>query len=151
MRGEFTAEEWLDLLIRSMGYEPAAMARRLKLHFLVRLIPFAERNYNLVELGPRGTGKSYVVQELSPYAALLTGPTTVANLFGHMNGKQKGMVSDLGRRRLRRGRRPPEDAQGGHHDDEDLLRVGHLPARQGGDDSARRASRCSATQTSPST
>ena len=51
-----------------------------------------ERNYNLVELGPRGTGKSYVIQEVSPYAALLTGPTTVANLFGHMGGKQKGMV-----------------------------------------------------------
>ncbi len=69
------------------------MERRLKLHFLARLIPFAERNYNLVELGPRGTGKSYAVQELSPYGALLTGPTTVANLFGHMNGKHKGMVS----------------------------------------------------------
>ena len=69
------------------------MERRLKLHFLVRLIPFAERNFNLVELGPRGTGKSYAVQELSPYGALLTGPTTVANLFGHMNGKLKGMVS----------------------------------------------------------
>jgi ATP-dependent Lon protease len=60
--------------------------------FLVRLIPLAERNYNLVELGPRGTGKSYVIQEVSPYASLLTGPTTVANLFGHMGGRQKGMV-----------------------------------------------------------
>ena len=64
--------------------------RRLKLLFLVRLIPLAERNYNLVELGPRGTGKSYVVQEISPYAALLTGPTTVANLFGHMSGNRRG-------------------------------------------------------------
>jgi ATP-dependent Lon protease len=68
------------------------MSRRLKLLFLVRLIPLAERNYNLVELGPRGTGKSYVVQEVSPYTALLTGGTTVANLFGHMSGRQKGMV-----------------------------------------------------------
>jgi ATP-dependent Lon protease len=68
------------------------MDRRLKLLFLVRIIPLCERNFNLVELGPRGTGKSYAVQELSPYAALLTGPTTVANLFGHMTGKQKGMV-----------------------------------------------------------
>jgi ATP-dependent Lon protease len=93
VRAEFRAEEWIDLLIRSIGYEPATMDRRLKLHFLVRLIPFAERNYNIVELGPRGTGKSYAVQELSPYGALLTGPTTVANLFGHMNGKLKGMVS----------------------------------------------------------
>ena len=101
--------------------------------FLSRLIPLCERNYNLVELGPRGTGKSYVVQEISPYAALLTGPTTVANLFGHMNGQAEGHGADLGRRRLRRGRRPPEDAQGSHHDDEDLLRVRHVPARQGGD------------------
>jgi ATP-dependent Lon protease len=91
-RRELTSDAWVDLMVRSMGYEPAEMSRRLKLHFLVRLIPLAERNYNLVELGPRGTGKSYVVQEVSPYAALLTGPTTVANLFGHMNGRQKGMV-----------------------------------------------------------
>jgi len=92
LRAEFTTEEWLDFMIRSIGYEPKVMERRLKLLFLSRLIPLCERNYNLVELGPRGTGKSYAVQELSPYAALLTGPTTVANLFGHMNGKQKGMV-----------------------------------------------------------
>jgi ATP-dependent Lon protease len=92
LRAELTTDEWLDLMMRSMGYEPKVMDRRLKLLFLTRLIPLCERNYNLVELGPRGTGKSYAVQELSPYAALLTGPTTVANLFGHMNGKQKGMV-----------------------------------------------------------
>lgn len=91
-RREFTTDEWIDLIVRSLGYEPAEMSRRLKLLFLVRLITLAERNFNLVELGPRGTGKSYVIQEVSPYAALLTGPTTVANLFGHMNGKQKGMV-----------------------------------------------------------
>ena len=92
-RAEFSTEEWIDLLLRSMGYEPSKMEHRLKLLFLLRLIPLCERNYNLVELGPRGTGKSFAVQELSPYAALLTGPTTVANLFGHMNGKVKGMVS----------------------------------------------------------
>jgi ATP-dependent Lon protease len=92
LRAEFTTDEWLDLILRSMGYEPQVMERRTKLLFLSRLIPLCERNYNLVELGPRGTGKSYAVQELSPYASLLTGPTTVANLFGHMNGKQKGMV-----------------------------------------------------------
>ena len=104
----------------------------------------------MVELGPRGTGKSYAVQEISPYGALLTGPTTVANLFGHMNGKQKGMVRS-GTSWLRRGGRPPEDAQGGHHDAEDLLRVGHVPARQGGGRPATRASPCSATRTSRST
>jgi len=91
-RLEFTTDEWLDFMIRSMGYEPGVMDRRLKLLFLTRLIPLGERNFNLVELGPRGTGKSYVIQEISPYASLLTGPTTVANLFGHMLGKQKGMV-----------------------------------------------------------
>jgi ATP-dependent Lon protease len=91
-RSQFSTEEWIDFMLRSMGYEPSVMERRLKLLFLARLIPLCERNYNLVELGPRGTGKSYAVQELSPYSALLTGPTTVANLFGHMSGKQKGMV-----------------------------------------------------------
>ncbi|MCK6527593.1 protease Lon-related BREX system protein BrxL [Myxococcota bacterium] len=91
-RAGFTTDEWIDLLLRSMGYEPTVMARRLKLLFLARLVPLCEQNFNLVELGPRGTGKSYAVQELSPYAALLTGPTTVANLFGHMSGRQKGMV-----------------------------------------------------------
>lgn len=92
LRVEFTTDEWLDLMLRSMGYEPAIMTRRLKLLFLLRLIPLCERNYNLIELGPRGTGKSYAVQELSPYAALLTGPSTVANLFGHQQGRYKGMV-----------------------------------------------------------
>lgn len=92
-RAQFTADEWIDVVIRTMGYEPDVMDRRLKMLFMVRLIPLTERNFNLVELGPRGTGKSYAVQELSPYGALLTGPTTVANMFGHMSGKQKGMVS----------------------------------------------------------
>jgi ATP-dependent Lon protease len=92
VRRDFSSDEWLDLMLRSMGYEPGEMSRRLKLLFLVRLIPLAERNYNMVELGPRGTGKSYVVQEVSPYSALLTGGTTVANLFGHLTGRQKGMV-----------------------------------------------------------
>jgi ATP-dependent Lon protease len=92
VRKQFTTDEWIDLIVRSMGYEPGEMSRRLKLLFLVRLIPLGERNYNLVELGPRGTGKSYVIQEVSPYTALLTGGTTVANLFGHMSGRQKGMV-----------------------------------------------------------
>jgi len=92
LRAEFTADEWLDLMVRSMGYEPGVMDRRLKLLLLVRLIPLCEANFNLVELGPRGTGKSYAVQEISPYAALLTGPTTVANLFGQQQGRYKGMV-----------------------------------------------------------
>lgn len=92
LRREFTTGEWIDLVLRSMGYEPAEMTRRLKLLFLLRLVPLCERNFNLVELGPRGTGKSYVVQEISPYAALLTGSPTVATLFGYVTGKQKGLV-----------------------------------------------------------
>ncbi|MCP4888320.1 protease Lon-related BREX system protein BrxL [bacterium] len=92
-RAAFSSEEWVDVVLRTMGYEPDVMERRLKMLFLTRLIPLTERNFNLVELGPRGTGKSYAVQELSPYGALLTGPTTVANMFGHMSGKQKGMVT----------------------------------------------------------
>lgn len=92
LRREFTTDEWIDLTLRSMGYEPAEMSRRLKLLFLLRLVPLCERNFNLVELGPRGTGKSYVVQEISPYAALLTGSPTVATLFGYVTGRQKGLV-----------------------------------------------------------
>jgi ATP-dependent Lon protease len=93
LRARFTTEEWIDLLLRSMGYEPDAMERRRKLLFISRLLPLCERNFNLVELGPRGTGKSYAVQQLSPYAALLTGSTTVANLFGQQQGRYKGLVS----------------------------------------------------------
>ncbi len=92
-RAEFDSGEWIDFILRSLGYESDVMDRRTKLLFLTRLIPLTEQNFNLVELGPRGTGKSYVIQEVSPYAALLTGPTTVANLFGHMTGRQKGMVA----------------------------------------------------------
>jgi ATP-dependent Lon protease len=92
LRREFTTDEWIDLMVRSMGYEPDEMDRRRKLLFLMRLVPLCESNFNIVELGPRSTGKSYAIQEISPYAALLTGPTTVANLFGHMNRSRKGMV-----------------------------------------------------------
>ncbi|MEW6425913.1 MAG: protease Lon-related BREX system protein BrxL [Bacillota bacterium] len=91
-RRQFSSEEWVDLLVRSMGLESSCFSRRLKLLFLVRLIPLCEHNYNLVELGPRGTGKSYAYQELSPYVILLTGPTTVANLFYNMNTGKMGLV-----------------------------------------------------------
>ncbi len=92
LRAEFTTDEWIDLMVRSMGYQPSVLERRTKLLFLARLIPLCERNHNLIELGPRGTGKSYALQELSPYTALLTGPTTVANLFGQQQARYKGMV-----------------------------------------------------------
>ncbi len=91
-RREFSTDEWLDLLMRTIGLEPQNFDRRLKMLFLVRLIPLCEHNYNLVELGPRGTGKSYAYQELSPYTILLTGPTTVANLFYNMATGKMGLV-----------------------------------------------------------
>ncbi len=91
-RREFSTDEWLDLLMRTIGLEPQNFDRRLKMLFLVRLIPLCEHNYNLVELGPRGTGKSYAYQELSPYVILLTGPTTVANLFYNMATGKIGLV-----------------------------------------------------------
>ena len=78
--------------MRSIGLEPAHLERRLKILFLIRLLPLCEPNYNLVELGPRGTGKSYAYQELSPYVILLTGPTTVANLFYNMATGKMGLV-----------------------------------------------------------
>ena len=91
-RRQFTSDEWIDLLIRSIGMEPSHFDRRLKLLFLIRLIPLCEQNYNLIELGPRGTGKSYAYQEFTPYAILLTGPTTVANLFYNIGTGKMGLV-----------------------------------------------------------
>src|SRR5687768_3797919 len=91
-RQQLTTDEWIDLLLRTIGLEPLHFGRRLKLLLLVRLLPLCEHNYNLVELGPRGTGKSYGYQELSPYTILLTGPTTVANLFYNMASGKIGLV-----------------------------------------------------------
>jgi ATP-dependent Lon protease len=91
-RAQFSTDEWIDLLIRSIGLEPSYFSRRLKILSLIRLVPFCEHNYNLVELGPRGTGKSYAYQEISPYGILLTGPTTVANLFYNMSTGKIGLV-----------------------------------------------------------
>jgi ATP-dependent Lon protease len=92
-RTEFTTEEWTDLIIRSVGLEPTYYDRRLKLLFLTRLIPMAERNYNLIELGPRGTGKSFVYRETSPNSILISGgKTTVAQLFAHMGTGRIGLV-----------------------------------------------------------
>ena len=89
-RKVFTTEEWMDLLLRSAGYEPSSLDLRTKLHFIERMVPLAERNYNLCELGPRGTGKSHIYNEVSPYAILLSGgQTTTANLFGRLNASAK--------------------------------------------------------------
>ncbi len=93
-RGQFTTDEWIDLLLRSAGYEPAGLDLRTKLHFLERMVPLIERNYNLCELGPRGTGKSHVYNEVSPYAILLSGgQTTTANLFGRLNASRRTATS----------------------------------------------------------
>jgi ATP-dependent Lon protease len=91
-RREFSTDEWLDLLVRSIGLEPTQLERRVKLLLLCRLLPLCEARFNLVELGPRGTGKSYAFQELSPYVILMTGPTTVANLFFNMATNKVGLV-----------------------------------------------------------
>lgn len=92
-REQFTTDEWIDVLIRSIGFEASLFNRRVKLLMLIRLIPMVERNYNLIELGPRGTGKSYVYRDLSPYSILISGgKTTVANLFYNMSSRQVGLV-----------------------------------------------------------
>ena len=94
-RAAFTTVEWIDLLLRSLGFEPSSFgdSPRLKLLFLSRLIPMIERNYNLVELGPRGTGKSFVYREISPYTILISGgKTTVANLFYNLATLKMGLV-----------------------------------------------------------
>jgi len=93
-RSQFSKDEWIDFLIRSMGLEPSKLDYRLKMLNLCRLIPFVENNHNLVELGPRGTGKSYVYRELSPYSILVSGgETTVAGLFIDMRGRGRmGLV-----------------------------------------------------------
>lgn len=88
-REALSTEEWLDLLMQSIGLNPEQFSRRGKLIALTRLIPFVERNYNLVELGPKGTGKSHTYSELSPNGALISGgEVTVAKLFvNNANGK----------------------------------------------------------------
>ena len=95
-RAAFTRDEWLDVLLRSMGYEPTHpdFTLRRKLLFLLRLAPMVEKNYNLIELGPRGTGKSYIYREISPYIILLSGGQgNVPDLFGWKNRKDKpGLV-----------------------------------------------------------
>lgn len=81
-RSAFTFDEWRDLLLRSSGYEPDALSDKEKMHFIERMVPLIERNYNFCELGPRGTGKSYIYKEISPYSILMSGgQTTTANLF----------------------------------------------------------------------
>ncbi|MBK8058257.1 MAG: protease Lon-related BREX system protein BrxL [Gemmatimonadetes bacterium] len=95
-RKQFTRDQWLDLLMRSMGYEPnhPYYTQRRKLHYVQRLVPLVERNYNSIELGPRGTGKSFVYQQLSPYCHLVSGgQTTTAQMFVNLSTGQRGLVA----------------------------------------------------------
>ena len=92
-RGHFNTDQWLDVLVRSIGMEPTNLKQRVKWHLLTRMIPFVENNYNVCELGPRGTGKSHVYKECSPNSLLVSGgQTTVANLFYNMSSRQVGLV-----------------------------------------------------------
>ena len=92
-RRAFSRDEWLDIVLRSVGLEPAKLAPRLKLHFVARLAPLAEPNFNFIELGPRGTGKSYFFSEFSPYATLVSGgQTSKATLFYNNARRRIGLV-----------------------------------------------------------
>ena len=92
-RDKFSTEEWKALLLRSIGIEPLELNERQKNAFLLRMVPFVERNYNLVELGPRGTGKSHLFQQVSPYAHLISGgKATVARMFVNNSTGQRGLV-----------------------------------------------------------
>ena len=92
-RKNFTKDEWMDVLIRSTGLEPTQFEPEVKWHILLRLVPLVENNYNLCELGPRGTGKSHVYKEISPNSILVSGgQTTVANLFYNMASRSIGLV-----------------------------------------------------------
>ena len=92
-RKSFTKDEWIDILIRSMGMEPSHLEYRQKWHMLERAVPLVENNYNMCELGPRGTGKSHIYKEISPNSILVSGgQTTVANLFYNMASRTVGLV-----------------------------------------------------------
>lgn len=92
-RERFTSEEWRDFLIRSIGLEPSALEPRAKDAIILRMVPFVERNYNMVELGPRGTGKSHLFQQISPYAHLISGgKATIAKMFVNNATGQRGLV-----------------------------------------------------------
>lgn len=92
-RKQLTTAEWRDFLLRSVGFEPDGLNDRAKDALLLRMVPFVERNYNLVELGPRGTGKSHLFQQVSPYAHLISGgKATVARMFVNNSNGQRGLV-----------------------------------------------------------
>lgn len=92
-RGEFTRDEWISAVLRSVGLEPGKLSKRVQLHFIARLAALVEPNYNYIELGPRGTGKSYFFSEFSPYATLISGgQATKATLFYNNARRKVGLV-----------------------------------------------------------
>lgn len=92
-RKAFTQDEWMDVMLRSCGYEPEQLNQREKWLLLARMLPLVENNFNLCELGPRSTGKSHIYKEISPNSILVSGgQTTVANLFYNMGRKTVGLV-----------------------------------------------------------
>jgi ATP-dependent Lon protease len=91
-RNQFTRDEWLDIVIRSFGLEPGWMTTRLKFHYLSRLAPLVEPNFNFIELGPRGNGKSYTFSEFSPYVTLLGAPTSAATLWWNNQRRRVGII-----------------------------------------------------------
>jgi len=92
-RAKFSRDEWMDVVLRSVGLEPTKLSKRLKLHFIARLAPLVEANFNFIELGPRGTGKSYFFSEFSPYSTLISGgQATKATLFYNNARNKIGLV-----------------------------------------------------------
>lgn len=92
-RSQFSRDEWLDAVLRSIGLEPGKLSRRLKLHFIARLTPLVEANLNFIELGPRGTGKSYFFSEFSPYSTLISGGQATKSVLFYNNARNKiGLV-----------------------------------------------------------
>lgn len=93
-RKHFSLQQWRELLLRSVGFEPAKLNIREQDILIARMVPFVVRNYNAVELGPRGTGKSHLFQQVSPYAHLVSGgKATIANMFVNMNSGRRGLVA----------------------------------------------------------
>ena len=92
-RAAFTRDEWMDVVLRSVGLEPAKLSKRLKFHFIARLAPLVEANFNFIELGPRGTGKSYFFSEFSPYSTLISGGQATKSILFYNNARHKiGLV-----------------------------------------------------------
>ena len=92
-RAECSRDQWMDIILRSVGLEPTHLSHRVKMHFIARLMPLVEPNYNFIELGPRGTGKSYFFSEFSPYSTLISGgQATKATLFYNNQRKKIGLV-----------------------------------------------------------